>query len=151
MGDPSLRTQISDQIREGMKAGDKIKVGTLRMLLAAIVNREKEVLHELSDDEVREVAVKEVKRRMESIEAFTSAGRDDLVKKETAERQILEPYAPTRMSDDAVDSLIDEALASTGATSVKEIGAVMRFVMDRAKGQVDGGAVQQKVRARLEG
>ena len=151
MGDLQLRSQISEQIRAAMKSGDKITVGTLRMFLAAVVNREKEMLHELSDDEVRAVAAKEVKRHDESIEAFGAAGREDLVQKETAERRILEPYAPARLSDEAVDALIDEALASTGASSVKEIGAVMRFVMDRAKGQVDGGAVQQKVRARLGG
>jgi uncharacterized protein YqeY len=151
VGDVSLRDQISGQIRDAMRSGDKVRVGTLRMFLAAIVNREKDVLHELSDDEVRQVAVKEVKRRNESIEAFQAAGREDLVNKETAERQILEPFAPARLSDEAVDLLIDEAIASSGATSVGDMGAVMRFVMDRAKGQVDGGAVQQKVRARLGG
>src|SRR5205085_3648638 len=140
VGDAPLRTEISNQIRAAMKAGDKVRVGALRMLQASIVNREKEVLHELSDDEVRDVAAKEVKRRTESIEALTAGGRGDLVAKETAERGILEPFAPARLPDEAVDALIDEAIVSTGATSAKEIGSVMRFVMDRAKGRVDGGA-----------
>src|SRR3970040_654250 len=121
-----------------MKAGDKLRLGALRMLVAAITNREKDVLHELSDDEVREVAGREVKKRAESIEAFESAGRTDLSEKERAEREVLRAYAPEQLEGAAVDALIDEALASTGATSVREMGKVMGAVMGKAKGAVDG-------------
>jgi uncharacterized protein YqeY len=145
----SLKEQLRVETTAGMKAGDKIKVGSLRMLSAAITNREKEVLHELSDDEVREIAGKEVKKRTESIEAFEAAGRTELVAKERAERAILEPYAPTQLDAAMVDALIDEAFAATGATGPQDIGKVMGFVMGRAKGQVDGTLVQQKVSARL--
>lgn len=150
MSDPTLREQIRHELTRAMKAGDKLRLGTLRMLTAAIVNREKEVLHELSDDEVREVAAREVRRRTESIEAFEQGGRADLVAKETAEREILAAYAPEQLSDAEVDALIDEAIDATGASSVKELGKVMGFVMGKAKGRVDGGVVQVKVRARLE-
>jgi uncharacterized protein YqeY len=121
------------------------------LLTAAIKNREVEVGHELSDDEVREIAGKEVKKRTESIEAFDAAGRDELAAKEREERDIVSVYAPAQLSDDAVDALIDEALAATGATSPKEMGKVMGFVMGKAKGQADGTVVQQKVLARLTG
>lgn len=151
MSAPTLKERIRSELTAAMKAGDKMKLGTLRMLTTAIVNREKEVLHELSDDEVREVASREVKRRTESIEAFERGDRPDLVAKETAERDLLAAYAPEQLSDEQVDALIDEAIAATGATSVKEMGRVMGAVMGRARGAVDGAAVQAKVRARLGG
>jgi uncharacterized protein YqeY len=132
-----------------MKSGDKLAVGTLRMLSAAITNREKEVGHELSDDEVREVANKEVKKRTESIEAFAAAGRTELVEKERTERALLEPYAPVQLDESAVDAIIDEAFAATGASGPQDMGKVMGFVMGRAKGQVDGAVVQRKVKERL--
>jgi uncharacterized protein YqeY len=119
------------------------------MLSAAITNREKEVGHELSDDEVREVANKEVKKRTESIEAFAAAGRTELVEKERTERALLEPYAPVQLDESAVDAIIDEAFAATGASGPQDMGKVMGFVMGRAKGQVDGAVVQRKVKERL--
>ena len=151
MGESTLKARVRREMHEALKAGDKIRLGALRMLSAAITNREKEVLHELSDDEVREMAVREVKRRNESIEAFEKGGRADLVEKETAEREVLNAYAPVPLSDAEVDALIDEALAATGASGPQEMGKVMGFVMGKAKGKVDGSAVQAKVRARLGG
>jgi uncharacterized protein len=153
--DPTLKTQISDQMKASMKSGDTVRVGALRMLMAAIRTKEVEgaTARELSDDEVRQVAAKEVKKRSESIEAFEAAGRTELVERERAERDVLAPYAPPQVDEAAVDALIDEAIAATGATSVKEMGRVMGAVMARAKalGQVDGNLVQARVRARLGG
>ena len=151
MGESTLKARVQREMHEALKAGDKIRLGALRMLSAAITNREKDVLHELSDDEVREMAVREVKRRNESIEAFEKGGRADLVEKETAEREVLNAYAPVPLSEAEVDALIDEALAATGASGPQEMGKVMGFVMGKAKGKVDGSAVQAKVRARLGG
>jgi uncharacterized protein YqeY len=147
--DPSLKDQIRERTNAALKAGDKALVGALRLLTAAVKNREIEIGHELSDDEVREVAGREVKKRKESIEAFEGAGRQELADKERAERDVLADYAPAQLSEEAVDALIDEAIATTGATSSKEMGKVMGVVMGRAKGQVDGELVQRKVRARL--
>ena len=121
------------------------------MLTSAIRYKEDELGHELSDDEVREVAAKEVKKRTEAAEAFREAGRDELADKEEAEREVLVPYAPEQLSDEAVDALVDEAIAATGATSMQEMGKVMGIVMGKAKGQVDGAVVQEKVKARLGG
>ena len=151
MGDPTLKEQVHEQMTAALRAGDKLRLGALRMLAAAITNREKEILHELSDDEVREVAGKEVKKRSESIEAFGSAGRTELAEKERAEREILQPFAPEQLSDAEVDALIDEAISSTEAGSMREMGAVMGAVMASAKGKVDGSLVQRKVRERLGG
>jgi uncharacterized protein YqeY len=151
VGDETLKTQVQAQMTEAMKSGDKVRLGALRMLIAAITNREKEVMHDLSDDEVREMAGKEVKKRTESIEAFDAAGRTELADKEREERTILEAFAPSQLSGEATDALIDEAFVATGATTPQEMGKVMGFIMGKAKGQVDGGAVQQKVKARLEG
>ena len=151
MGDPTLKQRVHDEMTQAMKSGDKVKLGALRMLSAAVVNREKEVLHELSDDEVRELAAREVKRRTESIEAFEQGGRPDLVAKETAERDVLKAYAPEQLTESEIDALIDEAIATSGASSPKEMGTVMGLVMGKAKGKVDGAVVGSKVRARLGG
>ena len=151
MGDSTLKQRVHDAMTQAMKSGDKVKLGALRMLSAAVVNREKEVLHELSDDEVRELAAREVKRRTESIEAFEQGGRPDLVAKETAERDVLTAYAPEQLTESEIDALIDEAIATSGASSPKEMGTVMGLVMGKAKGKVDGAVVGSKVRARLGG
>jgi len=151
VGDPTLKVQVHEQMTAALRAGEKVRLGALRMLAASITNREKEVMRELSDDEVREVAGKEVRRRTESIEAFESAGRTELAEKERAEREVLQPFAPEQLSDAAVDALIDEAMSATGATSMQEMGKVMGAVMASAKGKVDGSVVQQKVRERLAG
>jgi uncharacterized protein len=149
VGDPTLKAQVHEQMTAALRAGDKVRLGALRMLAASITNREKEVLHELSDEEVREVAGKEVKRRTESIEAFASAGRTELAEKERAEREILEPFAPEQLADAEVDAMIDGAISATGAASMQDMGKVMGAVMASAKGRVDGSVVQRKVRERL--
>jgi hypothetical protein len=151
MSESTLKDEIQSQMHLAMKSGEKVRLGALRLLTAAIKNREIEVGHELSDDEVREIAGKEMKKRTESIEAFDAAGRVELAAKEREERDIVSVYAPAQLSEEAVDALIDEAMAATGATSPKEMGKVMGFVMGKAKGQADGTVVQQKVLARLTG
>ena len=156
MADPDpepgpLATQIRGDMTAALKAGEKLKLGALRMLTAAITNREKEVGHALSDDEVREVAGKEVKKRTESIEAFDAAGRTELADKERAEREVVAAFAPEQLSDAEVDAIVDDVIASTGATSPKEMGKVMGAVMAKARGRVDGSVVQAKVREKLGG
>jgi uncharacterized protein len=151
VGDPALKTQVTEEMKVALKAGDKLRLGALRMFLAAIKNKEVEgsQARELSDDEVREIAAKEVKKRTESIEAFDAAGRTELADKERAEREVLAAYAPPQLSESEVDALIDEAFAATGATSPGEMGKVMGLIMGKAKGKVDGNLVQKKVRDRL--
>ena len=151
MTDPTLKTEIHEQMTAAMRSRDELRLSTLRMLISAIRYKEDELGHELSDDEVREVAGRQVKKRTESIEVFEQAGRSELVAKEAAEREVLAEYAPEQLSDEAVDALVDEAIASTGATSMQQMGQVMGTIMGRAKGQVDGSVVQAKVKAKLGG
>ena len=147
----TLKERLAAEIRDAMRSGDKTRLMALRMLSTQVTNREKEVLHELDDEEVRQVAAKEVKRRTESIEAFEPAGRVDLASREREEREVLKAYAPEELSEAEVDALIDEAIATTGASSPKEMGKVMGLVMGKAKGRVDGSLVQEKVKGRLGG
>lgn len=151
MADPTLRQRVRAEMTAAMKAGEKVRLGALRMLSTAITNREKEVLHELSDDEVREVAAREVKRRNESIEAFEKGGRADLVERETAEREVLKAYAPEQLTEAEVDALIEATIEETGASSPQDMGKVMGAVLGKAKGKVDGAVVRAKVGARLGG
>ena len=150
VSDHSLKTQLATEITDALRGGDKVRLGALRLLSAAVVNKEKEVGHELADDEVREVAAKEIKKRSESIEAFDGAGRRELADKERAERDAIAGYAPEMLGEAEVDALVDEALAATGATSPKQFGQVMGFVMGKARGRVDGKVVQAKVQERLD-
>lgn len=151
MTESPLKTEIHEQMTAAMKARDELRLGALRMLISAIRYKEDELGHELSDDEVREVAGSQVKKRAESIEAFEQAGRTELAAKEAAEREVLAAFAPEQLSDEAVDALVDEAIASTGATSMQQMGQVMGAIMGRAKGTVDGSVVQAKVKAKLGG
>jgi uncharacterized protein YqeY len=149
VADDALRQRIRTEMTSALRAGDKIRLGTLRMLQAAVTNREKDVLHELSDDEVRAVAAKEVKKHTESIEAFEAAGRTELADRERAERDVLADYAPEQLSEAQVDAMIDEAIDATGASSPQELGKVMGALMATIKGRADGAVVQAKVRERL--
>ena len=132
-----------------MKERDAVRLGALRLLTAAVKNREVELRHELSDEEFGEVATREVKRRREAIEAYQSAGREDRVATEREEQRVLESYLPAALSDEELRALIDEAVAATGANAPGDMGKVMGYVMGKAKGRVDGKAVQAQVRERL--
>jgi uncharacterized protein YqeY len=149
VSEPTLKERLAAEMTDSLRAGEKIRLGALRMLSAAVTNKEKELHHDLSDDELRAVAAKEMKKRTESIEAFQDAGRHELVEKERSEQDAIAPYAPEQLSEEQIDALLEEAFAATGATSEKEFGAVMGFLMGKAKGGVDGKMVQERVRARL--
>lgn len=151
MGEPSLKDRVRADMTRAMKTGDALRVSALRMFLAAIANREVEgsERRQLTDDEVRELAAKEVKKRTESIEAFEAAGRDELAERERAERDVVAAYAPEPLSEEAVDALVEEAIDATGATSAKEMGKVMGYAMGKARGRVDGNVLKEKVLARL--
>ena len=136
-------------MREALKAGERVRLGALRMLLASVKNREVELRHELSDEEFVEVASREVKRRKEAAEAFEGGGRQELADKEREEQAVLEAYLPAQLSDDEVRELVDEAVDATGASGPGDLGKVMGHVMGKAKGRVDGGTANRLVRARL--
>jgi uncharacterized protein len=149
-GTSALKERLSVEMREAMKAREKVRLGALRLLAPAVKNREVELRHQLSDDEFVEVATREVKRRKEAVAAYDSAGRPDRASVEREEQEILETYLPEGLSEEEVMALIEEAVAATDASSSRGMGAVMGHVMARARGRVDGKLVQQLVRDRLE-
>ena len=145
-----LKSKISADLKEAMKAKDKTRLGAIRMLLAAIQTEETEgTKHELTDDEVLKVIAREIKKRRESAEIYTQNGREELAETELAEVAALEVYQPEQLSDEEVAKLIDEAVAETGATSMKEMGQVMKLATEKAAGRADGKRLSTAVRARL--
>jgi uncharacterized protein YqeY len=147
----ALKDRLATEMREAMKARQAVRLSALRLLSASVKNREVELRHPLNDEEFVEVAVREVKRRREAVEAYESARREDRAERELEEQRVLEAYLPAALTDEELDALIDEAIAATGAAVPGDMGKVMGRVMGKARGRVDGKAVQGKVRARLSG
>jgi uncharacterized protein YqeY len=145
----SLKDRLTQELKDALRAGEKVRLGALRMLSAAVKNREIDLRRDLSDQEFQEVASREVKRRNEAIEAYESAGREELVAKETEEREILQAYLPEPLSEEELNGLVDEGIKATGASTSKEMGKVIGYVMSKAKGRAAGGRVQSLVRQRL--
>lgn len=145
-----LKLKISADLKEAMKAKDKTRVGAIRMLLAAIQAEETEgTKHELTDDEVLKIIAREIKKRRESAEIYTQNNREDLAETELSEVAVLEDYQPEQLSDEEVAQLIDAAVAETGATSMKEMGQVMKLATEKAAGRADGKRLSTAVRERL--
>jgi uncharacterized protein len=145
----SLKDRLSEETTAALRAGEKIRLSTLRLLSAAVKNREVELRHPLDDDEFVEVATREAKRRREAIEAYENAGREDRAATEREELGVLEEYLPAGLTDQEVDALIDDAIARTGAAGPGDMGKVMSSVMAEAKGRADGRDVQARVKSRL--
>jgi uncharacterized protein YqeY len=145
----TLKERLSQETTAALKAGQKVRLAALRLLSAAVKNREVELRRELSDDEFLEVAAKQVKQRRESIEAFEAAGRTELADREREEEAVLSAYLPEPLGDDELDAIVEEAIATAGATGPGDLGKVMGAVMARVKGRADGRTVQAKVRDRL--
>jgi len=145
----SLKSQITDDMKSAMKAGDKDRLKVVRLIMAAIKQIEVDQRIELDDDAVLSVLDKMVKQRRDSIDQFEKGGRDDLVKIELAEIVVLGDYLPEQLSDDELDALIDEAISTTGAESIRDMGKVMGQIKSKAAGRADMGAVGAKVKARL--
>src|ERR1700685_4292502 len=145
----SLKERITEDMKSGMRAAQKERLVTVRMILAGIKQREVDERVTLDDSQVLSVIDKMVKQRKESIAQFESGGRADLVAKEQAELAVLQVYLPAQMSDAEVDALIAEAIAATGATSVKDMGKVMGIVKAKAQGRADMAAVGAKIKGKL--
>ncbi len=146
-----VKEKIMADLKEAMKSKDMDKVSTLRLLLSEIKNKEIDKRGELTDEEIYAVIQKSVKQRKESIEQYRSGGREDLVEKEQKELEILEKYLPEQLSEDELERIIDEAIKETEATTLKDLGKVMRVVMPKVKGRADGKLVNEMVRKKLGG
>lgn len=145
----TLKERITEDMKAAMRAGEKDRLGVIRMLQAAIKQREVDERITLDDSQVIAVLEKMVKQRRESITQFEAGGRADLVAKETAELELLQGYLPAQLSPAELDALIDAAIAQTGATTIKDMGKVMGIVKAGAAGRADMGAVGARIKARL--
>jgi uncharacterized protein YqeY len=145
----ALKERITEDMKSAMRAGDKQRLGTIRLALAAIKQREVDERITLDDPQVLSVLEKMLKQRREAITQFESGGRADLVAKETAEIGVLQGYLPAQMSPVELDALISEAITATGAASIKDMGKVMAAVKPKAQGRADMGAVSARIRQKL--
>jgi uncharacterized protein len=147
----SLKQQILDDTKEAMKAKNADKVNTLRFLQAAVKNKEIEVRpNALTDDDVVSVLRKSVKQRQDSIEQYSAAGRADLADKEKMELSIIEGYLPKQMGADQIEAVVKQAIQEVGATSPKEMGAVMKAVQAKTQGTADNKIVSEIVKKLLQ-
>jgi uncharacterized protein len=147
----TLKDRITEDMKNAMRAGEKERLATIRLILSAVKQREVDERITLDDSQVLAAIEKMIKQRKEAITQFEAGGRADLVAKETAEIAILQAYLPAQMSDAEIDALIAEAVASTGAASIKDMGKVMGVVKAKAQGRADMGAVSARIKQKLSG
>ena len=147
----TLKERITDDMKAAMRSGEKERLGTIRMITAAIKQREVDERITLDDVQVLSVLEKMIKQRKESLEQFKAGNRQDLADKESAEITLLQGYMPSPLSGAEIDALIAEAVAATGAASIKDMGKVMGIIKAKAQGRADMGAVGAKIKAKLGG
>jgi hypothetical protein len=144
--------RINEDLKAAMKSKDSDRLSTLRMVKTALKNREIDKMEALTDEEAIKVLQSLVKQRRDSIEQYQQAGRIELAEKEAAEIKVIEEYLPAALDDAAIARVVEETIVETGASSMKEMGAVMKAVMAKLAGQtVDGKAVNQIVKSKLGG
>jgi hypothetical protein len=147
----TLKERITEDMKTAMRSGEKDRLAVIRLLQAAIKQREVDERIVLDDAQITSVLEKMIKQRKESVAAFEKGARADLVAKENAEIVILQPYLPAQLGEAELDALIAEAIASTGAASIKDMGKVMGVVKAKAAGKADMGAVGARIKAKLGG
>ena len=147
----SLKDRITDDMKAAMRSGEKERLGLIRMITAAIKQREVDERITLDDAQVLSVLDKMIKQRKESLVQFQAGNRQDLVDKEAAEITLLQGYLPSQLSAAEIDTLISDAIEAAGAASVKDMGKVMAIIKGKAQGRADMAAVGAKIKARLSG
>ena len=145
----SLKERITEDMKSAMRGAQKVRLGTVRMIMAAIKQREVDERVSLDDAQVLAVINKMVKQRRESIASFEAGGRADLAAKEAAEIALLQAYLPAQLSASEIDSCISAAINSTGATSIKDMGKVMGVLKGELAGRADMGAVSARIKQKL--
>ena len=151
MADSMLKQQLTDDMKAAMRAKDKPRLGVVRLVLAAIKQREVDERIELDDAQVLAVLDKMVKQRRDSLTQFTDAGRQDLADQESFELSVLQEYLPAALSEAEIDALITAAIESTGAASMKEMGKVMGVLKPQVQGRADVGEVSKRIKSLLAG
>ena len=147
----SLKEKINDDVKTAMRAKDEARLGTLRMLTAAIKQREVDGRVQLDDAQVVAVIEKLIKQSRESIEQYEKGGRKDLADKERSEMAVWQVYMPQQLSDAEIDKFVAEAIAATSASSIKDMGKVMGVLKTKLQGRADMGQVGAKIKAKLGG
>ena len=145
----SLKDRIQQDVKDAMRAREKERLATIRLITAAIKQREVDERIELDDEQVLLVLDKMCKQRRESISQFEKAGRDDLIAVEVREMEIIQGYLPKQLGDDEIAALIDAAMSDTGATSIKDMGKVMGQLKPKLQGRADMSAVSAMIKTRL--
>ena len=145
----SLKVRIQEDMKTAMRSGDKDRLGCIRLIVAAVQQREVDERITLDDTQLLGVLEKMGKQRRESIAQFQAGGRADLVAKENAELAIINAYMPAPLAADELDALINEAIAQTGASTLKDMGKVMAIIKAKAQGRADMAAVGPRIKARL--
>lgn len=145
----SLKARLTDDMKQAMRAGDKPRLAVIRMGLAAIKQREVDDRIELDDTQVLSIIEKMIKQRRESVSQFRAGNREDLAEREEAEITVLQAYLPEPLSEGEVESLIEEAIQTTGASSMRDMGNVMSELRAAARGKADMAAVSARVKSRL--
>ena len=144
-----LKVQIIDDMKAAMKGGEKTRLGVIRLITAAIKQREVDERIDLDDEQVLVVLDKMVKQRRDSIKQYTDAGREDLAAIEEAEVEIIQTYLPAALSEDEIAAIVEAAIAQTGANSMADMGKVMGIVKPQVQGRGDMGAVSGIVKQKL--
>ena len=145
-----MKQEIQEELKQAMRERDEVKTGTLRMLLASMLVKEKEgTSGELTDEKIQDAVIGEVKKRREAIEAFEKGGRPEMAEREKKEMEILQKYLPEQLSSDDVRLLVAEAIKTTGATKAQDMGKVMATLMPKVKGKADGALVSAMVKELL--
>ncbi|RAO74800.1 GatB/YqeY domain-containing protein [Dyella jiangningensis] len=147
----TLKQQLTEDMKTAMRGGDKDRLGVIRLILAAVKQREVDERIELDDVQTLAVLEKMVKQRKDSISQYEAANRQDLADVERAEMRVIEAYLPAKLSDEEVDALIAAAIAETGASSPRDMGKVVAVVKEKAAGRADMGVVSGRIKARLAG
>jgi uncharacterized protein YqeY len=145
----SLKETLQQDMKQAMRAGEKRELGVIRLIQAAIKQREVDERIELDDAQVTAVLDKMAKQRRESIDQYRKAGRDDLVDQENFELELIKKYLPEPLGDAEIDAMIADAIATTGASSIKDMGKVMGQLKPKLQGRADMGAVSARIKARL--
>jgi uncharacterized protein len=145
----SLKDRIQQDVKDAMRAKDKSRLAAIRLITAAIKQREVDERIELDDAQVTAVLDKMAKQRRESISQFEKAGRDDLIAQEVMELEIIQSYLPEQLGEDEINALIDSAMQTTGAASIKDMGKVMGQLKPKLQGRADMAAVSALIKARL--
>jgi uncharacterized protein len=146
-----LMQQITDEMKQAMKAGDKLKLGAIRMLRAALKDKEIELGNALSEEDVIAVVGRMIKQRKDSANQYAEAGRDDLAAKELEETHVFEAYMPAQLSEDEVTAIVAEAVTSSGAEGMRDMGKVMGVIRPKLQGKADMGMVSALVKQQLQG